>query len=90
MDEKELEKTKPIEVLKDITNSMDDYETLEKASRESKYKENNYDESIEEGSKAEEAEEALAEKNIALAEAYLKEENEDHSGSSKEKVKFIF
>lgn len=89
MDEKELEKTKPIEVLKDITNSMDDYETLEKASRESKYKENNYDESIEEGSKAEEAEEALAEKNIALAEAYLKEENEDHSGSSKEKVKLI-
>lgn len=76
MDDKDLEKTKPIKVLKDLT-TKDEIST-----RESKYKDAliKEDEKI----KEEEAEEALAEKNIQLAEEILFEENE-----KKEKIEIL-
>ena len=59
MDEKDLEKTKPIKILSDLTTKE------EVSTRESKYKDalEKEDKKI----KEEEAEEALAEKNIQLA-----------------------
>lgn len=78
MDDKELEKTKPIEIISDVPESrFSKYneEKQEEVSRVEKNKEvleeeqNRIDE--------EAAEEALAEKNIALAEAYLASEDGD-------------
>ena len=68
MDEKDLEKTKPINILSDLTKKE------EVSTRESKYKDalEKEDKKI----KEEEAEEALAEKNIQLAEEILHEEKE--------------
>lgn len=68
MEDKDLEKTKPIKVLTDITSKE------EVATRESKYKDAL--EKEENKIKEEEAEEALAEKNIQLAEEILHEEKE--------------
>ena len=66
MEDKDLEKTKPIKVLKDLATKS------EVSTRESKYKDalNKEAKRI----KEEEAEEALAEKNIQLAEEILHEE----------------
>ncbi len=74
MEDKDLEKTKPIKVLTDLNKQE------ESSTRESKYK----DAVLKEEKKIqeEEAEEALAEKNIQLAEDLLHEEKEE-----KEKVK---
>lgn len=78
MDDKELEKTKPIEIISDVSESrFSKYndEKQEEVSRVEKHKEvleeeqNRIDE--------EAAEEALAEKNIALAESYLAEEKQE-------------
>lgn len=68
MEEKDLEKTKPIKVLKDLNTRE------ETSTREAKYK----DAVLKEEKKIqeEEAEEALAEKNIQLAEDLLHEEKE--------------
>ena len=68
MEDKDLEKTKPIKILKDLS----DNKLKETATRESKYK----DAVIKEENKIkeEEAEEALAEKNIAMAEEILDKE----------------
>lgn len=68
MDEKDLEKTKPINILSDLTKKE------EVSTRESKYKDalEKEDKKI----KEEEVEEALAEKNIQLAEEILREEKE--------------
>ena len=68
MEDRDLEKTKPIKVLKDLVPS-EDVET-----RESKYKDAIEKEEMK--IKEEEAEEALAEKNIQLAEEILHEEKE--------------
>ena len=87
MNEKELEKTKPINILSDISNSREEkysnIETLEEEdSREERYRN-----SILESERAmseEAAEEALAEKNIALAENYLSEEQAHKTAQSSE------
>lgn len=68
MEDKDLEKTKPIKVLKELS------ETKESSTRESKYKEALLKE--EQKIQEEAAEEALAEKNIQLAEDLLHEEQE--------------
>ena len=68
MEDRDLEKTKPIKVLKDLVPSED------VATRESKYKDAIEKEEMK--IKEEEAEEALAEKNIQLAEEILHEEKE--------------
>lgn len=91
MDDKELEKTKPIEVInEDLENRSDKYKDVgqEEESREEKYKNALEDEhkKIEE----EAAEEALAEKNIALAESYLEEEkNQINQNEQLNKQSFI-
>lgn len=77
MREEELEKTKPIEVLADLEGSRTSKfanKELEENSRAKRYQDN-----VEEQEKIdleEESEEALAEKNIALAETLLAEEKE--------------
>ena len=76
MAEKDLEKTKPIKVLKDISDIKKDTTST----REAKYKDAL--EKAEMKIKEEEAEEALAEKNINEAEELLHEEK-----VKKEKVK---
>ena len=76
MAEKDLEKTKPIKVLKDISDIKKDTTST----REAKYKDAL--EKAEMKIKEEEAEEALAEKNINEAEELLHEEK-----IKKEKVK---
>lgn len=76
MKDKDLEKTKPIKVLSDFyaDNNSDEIDVLDEKSRALKYK----DALIKDERKIEEenAEEALAEKNIAMAEALLDEEKE--------------
>ncbi len=78
MEENELEKTKPIEVIRDEPESRleryNDENQVEEVSREEKYREKLEDD--ERKTNEEAAEEALAEKNIALAESYLAEENQ--------------
>ena len=69
MEDKDLDKTKPIKILKDLSKSE------ETSTRESKYKDALIKE--EKKIKEEEAEEALAEKNIQLAEELLHKEKEE-------------
>lgn len=76
MEDKDLEKTKPIKILKDLSTNQ------ESSTRESKYKDAVLKE--EEKIKEEEAEEALAEKNITLAEKLLDDEKKE-----KEKIEKI-
>ena len=87
MSEKDLEQTKPIKTLSDLTDSRSDkYENLENEStRSEKYE----DVLIEDAIKADEevAEEALAEKNIAVAEALLAEEDKTATTKDKDKKK---
>lgn len=91
MDEKELEKTKPIEILDDLYESRQEKFSQEmeaNVSREEKYKQSleNQERTLSE----EAAEEALAEKNIALAESYLQEEKaQQNSEQPPEKKKLI-
>lgn len=73
MEDKDLDKTKPIKVLRDLSDKQ------ESSTRESKYKDALLKEEMKE--LEEEAEEALAEKNIQLAEELLHEEKE-----TKEKI----
>lgn len=76
MSEKDLEQTKPIKMLSDLTDSRSDrYDAEEKeVTRSEKYE----DVLIEDEAKIQEeiAEEALAEKNIAMAEELLAKEDE--------------
>ena len=76
MSEKDLEQTKPIKILSDLTNSRSDrYDAQDKeVTRSEKYE----DVLIEDEAKVQEemAEEALAEKNIAKAEEILAKEDE--------------
>ncbi|HAB67046.1 MAG TPA: hypothetical protein DCE23_06725 [Firmicutes bacterium] len=83
MNEEELEKTKPIEVLSELkTTPVNDNPPVTET-REEKYQDK---ELIEEQKIAEEeAEEALAEKNIAEAEALLKQENQVSEPAIQEK-----
>ncbi len=78
MEDKELEKTKPIEVInEEIESRSERYneDFSDDLSREQKYKDKI---EVEERKVEEEAaEEALAEKNIALAESYLAEERQE-------------
>ncbi len=83
MDE-DLDKTKPITTLKDLDENGEELEE-EKISRVQKNKDK-IDEAIDK-EKEEEAEEALAEKNIAMAEALLEEENEVDKALEKVDVK---
>ena len=79
MNEKDLEKTKPIKILSELNDSRSDrYEEEKEETRSEKYEDVLEEEKDRE--REEEAEEALALKNIALAESYLaleekKEEN---------------
>lgn len=79
MNEKNLEKTKPIKILSELNDSRSDrYEEEKEETRSEKYEDVLEEEKDRE--REEEAEEALALKNIALAESYLaleekKEEN---------------
>ncbi len=75
MEDKDLEKTKPIKILTDLNKQE------ESSTRESKYK----DAVLKEEKKIqeEEAEEALAEKNIQLAEDLLHEEKEEKEKAKK-------
>ena len=78
MRDKDLEETKPIKILSDLADSrFDRYETRDKEeTRSEKYEDVLIEDEKKE--KAEMAEEALAEKNIAEAEALLaKDENKD-------------
>ncbi len=79
MDE-DLEKTKPITTLKDLEENEEEIE--ESLSRVEKNKDI-LEESLNK-EKEEEAEEALAEKNIAMAEAIIEEENEDEDSEESE------
>lgn len=74
MKEKDLDKTKPIQVLHDFTSREEsgDVATNEELTRASKYQDAL--EKEEQRREEEQAEEALAEKNIALAESLLQEE----------------
>lgn len=76
MSEKDLEQTKPIKVLSDLTDSrLDRYENEEKdKTRSEKYEDVLIDDERKE--QEEVAEEALAEKNIAMAEALLSNKEE--------------
>ena len=77
MEDKELEKTKPIKILSDLSDKrVDKYENEDSLSRSEKYKDTLLKE--EKREQEELAEEALAEKNIALAEELLKEENNEN------------
>lgn len=89
MSEKDLEQTKPIKTLSDLTDSrLDRYETQEKdETRSEKYEDVLIEDEIKE--KEEIAEEALAEKNIAEAEALLaaEEVKDEPKGKDKKKSK---
>ena len=92
MKEEDLDKTKPIATLNELT--QDNIESLEEESRTEKYKDAVQKEEIK--IQEEEAEEALAEKNIALAEKILDEENskgkedtEEATPENKEKLNLI-
>lgn len=76
MADKDLDETKPIKILKDLTDSRSD--RYDKQDKEETRSEKYEDVLIEEEAKIqkEEAEEALAEKNIAKAEALLEEEKD--------------
>lgn len=91
MDERELEKTKPIKILSDIPETREGRykEEQKEDSREEKYKNSLLEE--EQRVVEEAAEEALAEKNIALAESYLNEENKGEEASEilEEKKNFV-
>ncbi len=85
MEDKELDKTKPIKMLDEITGtrasrSYDEEET----SRTEKYKD--AVEKVESLEREEVAEEALAEKNIAMAEALLEVEAEAPLSKSEEQI----
>lgn len=71
MEDKDMDKTKPINILKDIDRDKD----KESSTRESKYKDAVL--KAEEKDKEEAAEEALAERNINLAEQLLEEETKN-------------
>lgn len=78
MKDEELEKTKPIEVLSELSRvSKNENTTLE--TREEKFQDAvlNEEKIVEEKEMQEKAEEALAEKNIAEAEAILEKEREE-------------
>lgn len=87
MSDKDLENTKPIKVLSDLTNSRSDrLDTKDKdVSRSEKYE----DVLLEDEAKIQEeiAEEALAEKNIALAEEIILEEEKEKESSEKSENK---
>lgn len=87
MSDKDLENTKPIKVLSDLTNSRSDrLDTKDKdVSRSEKYE----DVLLEDEAKIQEeiAEEALAEKNIALAEEIIHEEEKAKESSEESKSK---
>lgn len=77
MDDKDLERTKPIRVLNELNDSRSDkYKKVDSEETRSE----RYEEVLKDDEKKvseELAEEALAEKNIAMAEAYLAEENKE-------------
>lgn len=87
MSDKDLENTKPIRVLSDLTNSRSDrLDTKDKdVSRSEKYE----DVLLDDEAKIQEeiAEEALAEKNIALAEEIIHEEEKAKESSEESKSK---
>lgn len=86
MREEELEKTKPIEVLTDLEESRTSKfakKEFEENSRTKRYQDNMKEQ--EKIDLEEESEEALAEKNIALAETLLAEEQENKINSENEK-----
>lgn len=88
MRDKDLEETKPIKILSDLSDSrFDRYETRDKEeTRSEKYEDVLIEDEKKE--KAEMAEEALAEKNIAEAEALLaKDENKDVKEETKKDKK---
>lgn len=89
MDEKELEQTKPIDIVSDDNESRSSKYADEENSNLSRAKK--YEEVVEEEQSKvdeEEAEEALAEKNIALAESYLaSEETSNKEEEIPQKVK---
>ncbi len=84
MDE-DLEKTKPITILKDLEENEEEVE--EKLSRTQKNKDILEEEIDKE--KEEEAEEALAEKNIAMAEALIEEEENEEETTDNEEIETL-
>lgn len=75
MKDEELEKTKPIEILSDLSRASKNESEEVKETREEKYQDTVMKEEQREAE--EQAEEALAEKNIAEAEAILSKEAEE-------------
>ena len=90
MDEKELEKTKPINILSDIKESREEKYKPEELNEESREERLKNLVALEETRASEEAaEEALAEKNIALAESYLNEEKNKEIMTTEEPPKKV-